>query len=338
MTNALPTSPASCRAGMHRRRFLLTSLAGTLAAPLAAEAQQAGRVPRVALLSTAGDPAVLGAFAAEMRGLGYVEGRNLITEIRTAGRPERFPNLVSELIRLNIDVIVAWSMLAVLAAKQATTTIPIVMGSSGDAVAAGLVRSLSRPGGNITGLSTMGTELSQKYVELLREAVPTASRVFLLIDGTAPMDRAGLPNMQAAAKDRGVTVYPIDARSPDEIEQAFIKARREGADSMIGGVSGRHYTQRAHITALALKHRLPGIYWWPAFVEAGELISYGPDLRDLGRRAAHYVDKILKGAKPADLPIEQPTKFELVINLKTAKALGLTISPSLLARADQVVE
>jgi putative ABC transport system substrate-binding protein len=231
MTETRTTLEQPHHPGMDRRRFLLISLAGPLAAPVAAGAQQAGKIPRVALLSTAGDSAVLGAFAAEMRGFGYVEGQNLIKEIRTAGRPERFPDVVSELIRLNVDVIVAWSMSAVLAAKQATTTIPIVMGSSGDAAAAGLVRSLPRPGGNVTGLSTMGTELSPKYVDLLREAVPTASRVFLLIDGTAPMDRTALPSMQAAAKTRGMTVYPIDARSPDEIEQAFIT---------LGGRDGAH--------------------------------------------------------------------------------------------------
>jgi len=328
-----------------RRRFL-TGAAITLAPMGAAahaqeyKAQQptTGRY-RVALISTAADPAVMAAFAAEMLELGYVEGQNLVTEVRAAGRPERFPNLVSEVIRLKVDVIVAWSTAGILAAKQATSTIPIVMGSSGDPVAAGLVRSLSRPGGNITGLSMMFPELSTKYVELVRAAVPRASRIFALMDGNSPrIDLMMLADMQAAAKTSGMTVQPIDAASPDEIEQAFMKAKRDGADSMIVLGGGRHYAQRARITALALKHRLPGIYQARAFVEAGGLISYGPDLRELARHAARYVDKILKGAKPGDLPIEQPTKFELVINLTTAKALGLTIPPSLLARADQVIE
>jgi putative tryptophan/tyrosine transport system substrate-binding protein len=271
--------------------------------------------------------------------LGYVEGQNLVTEVRAAGRPERFPDLVSEVIRLKVDVIVAWSTAGILAAKQATTTIPIVMGSSGDAVAAGLVRSLSRPGGNITGMSMMLSEVSTKYIELVRAAVPRASRIFVLMDGNSPRtDLMTLANMQAAAKTSGMTVQPIDATSPDEIEQAFTKAKRDGADSMIVLGGGRHYAQRVHITALALKHRLPGIYHARAFVEAGGLISYGPDLRELARRAARYVDKILKGAKPADLPVEQPRKFELVINLKTARALGLTIPPSLLQRADELIQ
>jgi len=325
---------------MKRRAFIASLTGGLLAAPLAADAQQptTGHY-RVALISTAADPAVMAAFAAEMLELGYVEGQNLVTEVRAAGRPERFPDLVSDVIRLKVDVIVAWSTAGILAAKQATTTIPIVMGSSGDAVAAGLVRSLSRPGGNITGLSMMYSELSTKYIELVRAAVPRASRILVLMDGNSPrIDLMMLANMQAAAKTSGMTVQPIDAASPDEIEQAFVKAKRDLADSMIVLGGGRHYAQRARITELALTHRLPGIYLHRAFVEAGGLISYGPDLRELARRAARYVDRILKGAKPGDLPVEQPTKFELVINLKTAKALGLTISPSLLARADEVIQ
>jgi putative ABC transport system substrate-binding protein len=328
---------------MDRRTFLGTLAGGLLAAPLAAEAQSAERVWRIGYLGGGSrKPLVplVEALESGLRELGYVEGRNVVFEHRFAdGRLERMPDLAAEMVRIQLDVIVA-SNPQVVAVKQATTTIPIVMVSVPDPVDRGLIASLARPGGNITGLSlTATTEHWGKRLQLLREISPRASRVAALWAPSVPGRAADLQRTEEAARQLRLTLLPVPVRDADDIENSLgvmAKARAEalivvGADSFT--LNGRHV-----ITARAARLRLPAIYPLREFVEAGGLLSYDASLREQFRRAATYVDKILKGAKPGDLPVEQPTKFELVINLKTAKALGLTIPPSLLARADQVIE
>ena len=331
---------------MNRRSFLGTLASGLLAAPLAAEGQQADRIARIGYLAlnlAAGDPRGREAFLQGLGDLGYVEGRNLLIEYRDAkGKPEVFPALAAELVALKVDVIVtAGGSLAALAAKQATTSLPIVFTAVGDPVAEGLVTSLARPGGNVTGLSLVQQELVGKSLELLKQAVPEVSRVALLLKPDAMPDRAKKDRLNAAdvaARALGVRLQVVEARGPEDFDRAFSDMTRARAGALAVLATPVFDSERRRLVDLAAKNRLPTVYSYRSYVEAGGLMSYGPDLADSFRRAATYVDKILKGARPGDLPVEQPTKFELVINLKTARALGLTIPPSVLIRADQVIE
>jgi ABC-type uncharacterized transport system substrate-binding protein len=329
---------------MNRRAFV-TGLGAVLAAPLAVEAQQAAKVSRIGFLSLNASPNVhLGeAFREGLRELGYVEGRNLVIEYRDAeGNFDRLPALVAELVALKVDVIVTGGgTLSALAAKQAIRTVPIVFASVPDPVTDGLVMSLRRPGGNITGLSNLNSELVGKCLEQLKHAIPGVMQVAVIRQPGAVGERTERDMLKAAevaARALGVRLQFVEARAPANFDRVFsnISTARADALTMLG--SAMFFSERRRFVDLAAKNRLPVVYPQREFVEAGGLMSYGPDIADLFRRAATYTDKILKGAKPADLPVEQPTKFELVINLKTAKALNLTIPPSLLLRADQLIE
>jgi ABC-type uncharacterized transport system substrate-binding protein len=328
---------------VHRRDFLIAAGA-LLAAPLAAEAQQAAKVARIGYLSTnlAALPNRPEAFRQGLRDLGYVEGRNLVIEYRYAeGKVEQLPALAAELVALKVDVIVASGTLAALAAKQATSTLPIVFSPAGDPVGSGLVTSLARPGGNVTGLSAFAPELVGKRLELLKQAVPGVSRVAVLWQPGAFGERAEMDTLkraEVAARDLGVPLQFVEARGPADFDRAFSDMTRARAGALTVLASNMFNSERRRLVDLAAKNRLPALYSARELVDAGGLMSYGANLADLNRRAATYVDKILKGTKPADLPVEQPTKFELVINLKTAKALGLTIPQSVLARADEVIQ
>jgi putative ABC transport system substrate-binding protein len=326
-----------------RRKFLGTLAGGLLAAPLAAEAQQAAKVARIGwLANTAALPHLREAFLQGLRDLGYVEGRNVVIEYRNAeGKSDRLPALAAELVALKVDVIVAPPTVAALAAKHATKTIPIVFAGAADPVTDGLVTSLARPGGNVTGLSSLTPELVGKRLEQLTQAVPGVTRVAALWQpGGAGerTDRDTLKGADVAARALGVRLQVVDARGPEDFDRAFsdMTRARAGALTVLG--SAMFNSERRRLVNLAAKHRLPAVYQWREFVDTGGLMSYGANLADLNRRAAVYVDKILKGAKPGDLPVEQPTKFELAINLKTAKALGLTIPQSVLGRADEVIQ
>jgi ABC-type uncharacterized transport system substrate-binding protein len=326
------------------RRAFLTAFMAVLAAPLAAGAQQMAKVARIGYLGTnrAANPQLHEAFRQGLRDLGYVEGRNLVIEYRDAeGKVERLPALAPELVALNVDVIVAPGTPQALAAKQATRTIPIVFTAAGDPVTDGLVTSLARPGGNVTGLATLSPELVGKNLEQLKQAVPGVSRVAILWQPGGMGERTEndmLKGVEVTARALGMRPQLIEARGPADFDRAFSEMTRARAGTLTVVGSSMFVSERRRLVDLAAKHRLPAMYAQRAYVDAGGLMSYGPDVADLFRRAATYVDKILKGAKPGDLPVEQPTKFELVINLKTAKALGLTIPPSLLQRADQVIE
>ena len=325
---------------MDRRRFLLTSLAA-VAVPLGAEAQQgkAYRIGYVGNSSPSLEPRLLGAFRDGLRNVGYVEGQNIRIEYRWAeGRYERFPAFMAELIQLKVDLIVVAGTPATLAAKEATNTIPIVMAVIGDALEAGVIPSLARPGGNVTGLSTVVPELEGKRLELLKQALPKLSRLAVLANPTNPFVDVALKRTQRAAGELRVKVQRVDVRQPEEFGSAFTVIANDRPDAIVVIADRFMLTHRAQIIAFGTKSRLPGMFPYREFVEEGGLMAYGPSYPDLFRRSASYVDKILKGAKPADLPVEQPNKFELVINMKTAKALGLTIPPSLLLRADQVIE
>ena len=316
---------------------------GLLAAPLAAGAQQAGtKTPRIVLLDASSIAARVdewNAFRQGMRELGYVEGQNITIESRWAdGRYEHLRGLAVELVRLKPDLIVTAGTPAALAAKQATTTIPIVIAGVGDPVPLKLVASLAQPGGNITGLTNVTIELAGKRVGLLKEMVPRVSRVAILWDEANPTADFNVKQTGAAAAAVGLTPRLFGVRDPNEFSSAFSAMLKEQVGALIIGPSPMFFGQRRRLADLAASKRLPTMVTLNAYAQAGGLMSYGPDYPDLFRRSATYVDKILKGAKPGDLPIEQPTKFELVINLKTAKALGLTIPPSLLARADEVIE
>jgi putative ABC transport system substrate-binding protein len=312
------------------------------AAPLAADAQQRAKPARIACF-VSGSPETPGnlteVFKQGMCELGYIEGETVVYEIRWGmGKAERFPDIAKEIVALKPDVIVVGNYSTALAVLQATTTIPIVMATSIDPVGLGLVKSLARPGGNITGLSNMAVDLGPKLLELLLTIVPKPSRVAVLVNPANTAHATMLNSIQAAAQKAGIKVLPAKAQASQEIESAFSMLAREKAGAVIVALDGlfNQYTRR--IAELAAKHRLPSIAGWPQYAEAGGLMSYGQNLVENFRRAAAYVDKILKGAKPADLPIEQPTKFEMVINRKTATALGLTIPPELLLRADRVIE
>jgi len=324
---------------MDRRRFLLSSLAGALAAPFGVEAQQAGKVARIGVLlfgTPATDPN-LASFVASLRDLGYVEGRNLALETRSAeGRLERVRDLAIQVVGLTPDVIVVLGGDMVPFVKDATSTIPIVMLHSQDPVEAGAVTSFARPGANLTGVAFVSSETAGKRLQFLKEAVPSLTRVAVLWnpDHRDPEYR----DIEAAARRLGIQVQSLEARRPEDFDGAFQSATRPRADALMVVSSRFMNVSRSRILEFVSKERIPLVTGWGPWVRAGGLLSYGPDLDALMKRAASFVDKILKGAKPADLPIELPTKFELVINLKTAKALGLTIPPALLARADQVIE
>ncbi len=274
-----------------------------------------------------------------MRELGYVEGKNLVIEWRSAdGKYERFPLLAAELVQLKVDVIVTVTPPATSAAQKATTTIPIVMGTTGDPVGNGFIKSLARPGGNITGLTSIVSDLGPKHMEMLLSMVPRLSRVAVLLNPDNLAHIGVLKNVQAAAQRTSLKILPVKARTPQEIENAFSLMTREHAGAVIVAGDGFLTQQRRQIAELAVKNRLPSITGIKEYPETGGLMSYGQNLADQYRRAAVYVDKILKGAKPGDLPVEQPTRLALVINRKTAKALGLTIPQSLLIMADKVIE
>ena len=320
-------------------------LAGGFFDPCTAEAQPAATVARIGYLSVnlaAALPHTFEAFRQGLRDLGYVEGRNLVIEYRdAAGNHERLPALAAELVALKVDVIVVGGSPQALAAKRATTTIPIVFISSGDPVADGLVASLGRPGGNVTGLSSLTPDRLGKCLDLLTQAVPGVSRVAILWQPDAVGERTGqdaLKAASAAAQARGVRLQVVAARAPADIDTAFADLTKARAEALAVWTTPMFAAQLKRLVGLAAKHRLPAVYTLREFVDGGGLMSYGHSQADLNRRQATYVDKILKGAKPSDLPVEQATKFDLVINLKTARALGLTLPSSLLARADQVVE
>jgi putative tryptophan/tyrosine transport system substrate-binding protein len=328
-----------------RRRFLLTSLGWTLAAALGAEAQQAAKIARIGFLSLnlSPNPHLHEAFLQGLRDLGYVEGHNVMIEYRDAeGKFERLPALAAELIALKVDVIVTGGGTPpALAAKQATSTLPIVFASAPDPVTDGLVSSLARPGGNVTGSSNVNPELVGKCLEQLKLALPGASRIAVLEPPGAVPERTRkdiLNGADVAARALGVRLQVVGARTPADIDRAFSEVRRARANGLAVLSTPMFASERRRLVDLAAKNRLPTVYSFRVYVDAGGLMSYGPNVPEMSRRAAAYVDKILKGAKPADLPVEQPTKFELVINLKTARTLGLTMPPSLLGRADQVVE
>ena len=325
-----------------RRREFIALLGGAAAWPLAARAQQARKVPRIGLLSpfSHSDTALWHqAFLEGLRDLGWVEGKTIIIEYRYAeGRNDRLPELVADLVRLKVDVIVTAVTNDALAAKTATRDIPIVMVAAGDPVATGIVESLARPGGNITGLSQMNPELIGKRLELLKEIVPELSSVAVLWNPEDPISILGWKEIQLPARKLKVEAHSLEVRSPGDLDKALDEAARTRAGALVIMPNPVFVTNLRRIADFAARNRLPSIFHLREFANDGGLVSYGVDRSDLFRRAATYVDKILKGANPADLPIEQPTKFELVINLRTAKALGLNVPPSLLARADEVIE
>ena len=329
---------------MDRRAFLGTVAGGIVAAPLAVEAQPAGKVPRIGFLvaASASDSAYAGlieAFRQGLRDLGYVEGRNIVIEYRYAdGKYERLPALAAELARLKVAVIVSHGTPGPLAAKQATSAIPIIMTSAGDPVGSGLVSSLARPGGSVTGLCLLVPELGGKRLQLLKEILPGLSRVAVLWNAANPYASLVARETEATATTLGIQLQSLVVRGPDDFEGALAAATTGRAGALTVVEDPLTITKRKQIVDFAARSRLPAIYGVKEFVDAGGLMSYGVHLGDLWRRAATYVDKILKGAKPADLPVQQPTKFEFVINLKTAKALGLTIPQPVLQRADEVVQ
>ena len=324
--------------GMKRREFI-TLLGGAAAWPLAARAQQAGKIHKVGYLSPSLPSVYSPLLFDDLRELGWFEGKNVTFEYRFAeNRLERLPELAAELVRLNVDVIVAVGTLGPLAAKRATTTIPIVMLSAGDPLGTGLVDSLARPGGNVTGMSLMVPDLGGKRLELLKELLPRLSRVAVLWNAANPYPAIVFKETQAAGRKLGIEVHSLEVRGPDDLDGAFAAARLQHPDALISVEDPLTFTYRKRIADFAVAEQLPSLHGFSEEVKAGALISYGANQPDLIRRAASYVDKILKGAKPADLPVQQPTTFELVINLKTARALGLTVPPTLLARADEVIE
>jgi len=327
---------------MTKKIFRLALCTMLFALSLSAEAQQPTKVPRTAYLSASSsstNPERIEAFRQGLRELRYVEGKNIVIEWRHAEEKiDRLPALAAELVRLKVDIIVTSGPTATRAVKEATSTIPIVMAQDPDPVGNGFVASLARPGGNITGLATLTPELSGKRLELLKEIVPKLSRVAVLGTSTRPGNAQALKEIELAAKAFGVKLQYLDVLDPKDIETAFRAAVKGRADAVLwlvaGGVAGAHRTQ---IADLAVKRRLPAIYDRREFVDDGGLMSYGTNFNDLSRRAATYVDKILKGRTPADLPVEQPMKFEFIINLKAAKQIGLTIPPNVLVRADKVI-
>jgi ABC-type uncharacterized transport system substrate-binding protein len=307
-----------------------------LAVAVIAEAQQPKKVPRIGFLSAA--PSIDSAFLEGLRDLGYVDGKTIVIEHRSAdGKLERLPELAADLVNLKVDIIVTQGTPSAQAAKKATNTIPIVMATSGDAVGTGLVASLARPGGNVTGLSILATDIDTKWLELLKEAARKISRVAWLANPAIVPEMISLKNLQSVGPNLGVTVQLAEMRGPETFESSFAAVVRDRFNAVIVTPNSSYIPYRQQIVLLAAKHRLPAMYGWREFPEAGGLMSYGVILPDLFRRAAVFVDKILKGAKPADLPVEQPIKFEFIINLTAAKQIGLTIPPNVLARADRVI-
>jgi putative tryptophan/tyrosine transport system substrate-binding protein len=324
------------------RREFITLLGGAAASwPLAARAQQAGKVARIGSLRhgpAAANADRIEAMRAGLRQLGYVEGNNVAIEFRWAETVDQLSALAAELVRMNVDVILAMSSTEVEPARQATQTIPIVFAVHADPVGLGHVASLARPGGNITGLTIILTDLVAKQLEILKEAVPQATRIGVLFSPTAPSHRPALQAVETAGARLGVQLVMVPVRTGEDFEGAFSTMSREQVGSFLVVSAPLTISHRARLAELALEHRLPGMVGSKENVEAGGLMNYGADFNDMFRRVATYIDKILKGAKPADLPVEQASKYELVINLKTAKAIGLTVSEAFLLRADKVIE
>ena len=328
--------------GHPKRREFVTLLSGAVAWPLAARAQQAGKQWRIGMLETisaAANAANLNALRKGLRDFGYVEGNNFIIEYRSAeGADDRFPDLATELIRRDVDLIITRGTLAAIAAKHATATIPIVMAASGNPVGTGLVASLARPGGNVTGLSAIVIDLQAKRIELLKDMIPSLRRVASMLDMGNPATQPAWKEIEEASHSLGLENHLFDVRKPADIEPAFDSAAAQQVEAIYVNIDPVTLVSRGLIVELAIKRRLPTMYASKEFVETGGLISYGVSYRALYRRAAAYIDKIFKGARPADLPVEQPTQFELVVNLKTARIIGLTFPQSIFLRADEVVE
>ena len=327
---------------MSSRREFITLLGGAAAAwPLAARAQQAGKLPTIGFLGQSTRSAAsewVAAFVQRLRELGWMEGRTITIEYRwSEGREERFAEIAAELVRLKADVIVTSGTQAVMASKNATSVIPIVFATAGDPVGSGLVASLARPGGNVTGLATLANELAGKRLELLREVVPSLRQLAIMGNVGNPYIMLELDEVRAAARMLGLEAITLEIRRAQDLASAF-EALKSGADALYVCTDALVNTHRIRINIAALGERLPTMHGSRDFVEAGGLMSYGPNFPDMFRRTADYVDKILRGAKPGDLPVEQPTKFDLVVNLTTAKALRLEIPPTLLTRADEVLE
>ena len=326
---------------MIKKTFVSLLTTFLLATISLAEAQPAKKVFRIGLLSgnrPSPMPSNIEAFRQGLRELGYVEGQNISVEYRFAeGKEERYAILAAELVNLGVDVIVTFGTQATVAAKQATSTIPILVGNAGDLVGEGLVASLARPGGNITGFTSVDPDLSAKRLQLLRETLPKVSRVAVLYHGGPGGDQDELREIQTAAKTLGVQIQPLQVLEPDQFQRSYTAMTKERAQALIVFVGSFTAFHRKELLELAAKIRIPTMCGNPEWSEAGGLISYGNDRRDQFRRVATYVDKILKGTKPADLPVQQPMKYELVINVKTAKEIGVTIPPNVLARADKVI-
>jgi len=325
-----------------RRREFITLLGGAVAAwPLVARAQQAGRVPKVGLLSSgtqAGQGQRVAAFLQRMRELGWIEGRTVVLEVRWAeGRPERFTEIAAEFVRLKVDVIITYGTAAVIAAKQATSIIPIIFAAANDPIGSGLVAGLARPGANVTGLSLQSTDLAAKRFELLREVLPNVRRFAMLTNSSNPSNVPERKEIQAAARSLALTVDLLEIQRAQDIAPA-VEGLKGQVEALYVSPDPVLMANRISINTLANVARMPTISAQREFVEAGGLMSYGPSFADLFRRCGDIVDKILRGTAPADIPVEQPTKFDLVINLTTARALGIEISPTLLARADEVIE
>ena len=326
---------------MNKRKlssFVLCAMLFALCVP--AEAQQQKKVPMIGYVAgSSGATMNVNGLRQGLRELGYVEGKTIAIEYRYAeGKLDRLPDLVAELVRLKVDVIVTAGGTSTRAAKNATATIPIVMTQGDDPIGSGFVASLARPGGNVTGLSAMSTDLSSKRMELLKEIVPKLSRVAVLVGEVQQTNTAQMKEIEVSAQALGLRLQILALRGPKDIEAAFQTARNGRAGAVLAETAATLLSQRTQVADLAVKTRLPVIYTREEFVETGGLMVYAPNLTDLSRRAATYVDKILKGAKPGDLPVEQPTKFEFIVNLKAAKQIGLTIPPNVLARADKVLK
>jgi putative tryptophan/tyrosine transport system substrate-binding protein len=327
---------------MRRIALLVTLALGMLVAPRASDAQPPGKIPRVGILTAVTAPTtelVQAVFRQRLRELGYVEGQHIVLESRSAEEQyERLPALAAQLVALPVDVLVTWGTPATVAAKQATSTVPIIFLAVADPVGRGIVASLARPGGNVTGVTNLSAELSAKLLELLKEVVPGLTQIAVLRNPRNPASALQLQWTELAAQALGMQLQVVDVRAPSEFEAAFLSMTRERAGALIVLADTMFLSQRRQIADLAIKHRLPATFNWREYAEAGGLIAYGPRLADQWRRVAEFADKILKGVRPAELPVEQPMRFELVINLKTAKELGLTISPVLRFRADEVIE
>jgi putative ABC transport system substrate-binding protein len=324
-----------------RRRFLAAAASSFITLPLAVSAQPAVHVARIGFLGSGSyERVTYEPFIQGLRDLGWVQGQNVTIDYRFAdGSIERLPDLAVELAQRKVDVIVAVATPSSLAAKHATKTIPVVMVGAGDPVAAGLVTNLARPDGNVTGLSfDVSLESFTKSLELFKQAAPTARRVAVLINPANPAQHHAVNNLGVAAKQLGVHLRVLQARGPDDFDAAFTAMSKEGFDGLLVVTDPTFVSNRTRLAELALKHHMPSIHGVRAYVEAGGLMSYGPNMAVLYRRASTYVDKLLKGAKPRDLPVEQPSKFELVVNLKAARALGITIPQSLRLRADEVIQ